>query len=201
MGKKMKIFAPSPDLAYNCNLSAWWDNGFTSEELDSICEMGERQPPQISMVGSGSGIVNNEIRTSIISWIDAQGWIADRLEFIANQLNGKYFGLDLWGFAEKLQYSVYKYNKQSKGHYTWHMDQGPNTLSPRKLSLVVQLSDPSEYEGGNLEFFTGLDEPEVAQKQRGIVYAFPSYVMHRVSPVTRGTRRSLVVWISGPRFK
>jgi PKHD-type hydroxylase len=72
--------------------------------------------------------------------------------------------------------------------------------SPRKLSMVLQLSDPSEYDGGDLEFYVQ-SEPIKAEKKKGIVYVFPSWVLHRVTPVTRGTRRSLVMWIAGPKFK
>jgi PKHD-type hydroxylase len=62
------------------------------------------------------------------------------------------------------------------------------------------LSDPSEYDGGDLEIFTGT-ESVALEKKKGIIHAFPSYVMHRVTPVTRGTRRTLVVWIAGPKFR
>ena len=83
--------------------------------------------------------------------------------------------------------------------YGWHVDGGGGGPS-RKLSLVLQLTDPSQYEGGNLEIMTS-SNPEQVRKQRGIIAAFPSYVMHQVTPVTKGSRQSLVAWISGPRFK
>lgn len=198
----MREFKPSPDLAYNCNMLAWWENGFTSEELDSICNIGERMPPQNSMVGTNEGQINEKIRNSVISWIEPEGWLSEKLEYIARQLNGKYFGLDLWGFGESFQYTTYKYDKKrkTKQHYDWHMDQGPSEGPPRKLSLVLQLSDPSEYEGGNLEIMTG-NSSQSCRKEKGLIYAFPSYIMHRVSPVTKGIRRTLVVWISGPKFR
>ena len=195
-----KWFKPSPDLAYNCCLYAWWENAFTNDEIAAICDMGERQQPNPAYIGTDSGEINQNIRDSLISWIVPDGWLSDRLEYIASQLNGKYFGLDLWGFGESFQYTTYKYNKKTKQHYDWHMDQGPNDNAPRKLSLVLQLSDPTEYEGGDLQLMTGTT-PEICKKQKGLIYAFPSYVMHRVSPITHGTRRTLVVWISGPRFK
>jgi len=194
----MKMFMPSPDLAYNSTTFAWWENGFTDEELDAICIMGERASPQSALVGAG---VNDEkVRGSTISWLDNEGWLADKLQHIARQLNGKFFGLDLWGFGEQFQYTTYKYVKKSKQHYDWHMDNGPNDNVPRKLSMVLQLSHPSEYEGGNLELMTG-NVSQICKKQRGFLCAFPSYIMHRVTPITNGTRRTLVVWISGPRFK
>ena len=88
----MKMFMPSPDLAYNSTNFAWWENGFTEEELDAICMMGERACPQSALVGSG---VNDEkVRGSTISWLDTEGWLSDKLQHIARQLNGKFFGLD-----------------------------------------------------------------------------------------------------------
>ena len=198
MGTQMKMFMPSPDLAYNSTTFAWWENGFTDEEIDAICTMGERAPPQSAIIGQG--VRDENIRGSTISWLDNEGWLADRLQHIARQLNGKFFGLDLWGFGELFQYTTYKYVKKSKQHYDWHMDNGPNDNVPRKLSMVLQLSNPSEYEGGDLELMTG-NIPHVCKKQKGLLYAFPSYIVHRVTPITSGTRRTLVVWTSGPRFK
>lgn len=200
MDKKMKYFKPSPDLAYNCCMHAWWDNAFTDEELDAICLMGERHIPSSGKVGINEGDQNQKIRKCTVSWIPPEGWLAERLETVINQLNGKYFGLNLWGFGEDFQYTVYKYHKKQTEHYDWHMDQGENNNSPRKLSIVLQLSNPDEYENGDLELFLGSEQQIKVQKKRGLIYAFPSYVLHRVSPVTKGTRRTLVVWVSGPKF-
>jgi PKHD-type hydroxylase len=197
----MKQFLPSPDLAYNHTLHAWWENAFTDEEIEAICNIGDRLPIQASQIGGSSKEkIVKEIRTSINSWIDAEGWIADRLEHVARNLNGQFFGLDLWGFGEKFQYTIYKYKKKEQAHYNWHMDTGSGGGPPRKLSMVLQLSDPSEYEGGELELLTGTIST-IVKKQKGIIHAFPSYVLHRVTPVTKGIRRTLVVWISGPRFR
>ena len=198
MGTQMKMFMPSPDLAYNSTTFAWWENGFTNQELDAICIMGERAPPQPAIIGQG--VRDENIRGSTVSWLDNEGWLADKLQHIARQLNGKFFGLDLWGFGEQFQYTTYKYVKKSKQHYDWHMDNGPNDNVPRKLSMVLQLSHPSEYEGGDLELMTG-NVPHICKKEKGLLYAFPSYIVHRVTPLTNGTRRTLVVWTSGPRFK
>jgi PKHD-type hydroxylase len=84
-------------------------------------------------------------------------------------------------------------------HYEWHIDRGMQT-GTRKLSLSLQLSDPDDYEGGDLEMWFG-GEPTKASRERGMMTFFPSYVMHRVTPVTKGVRYSLVCWISGPPFK
>ena len=70
----------------------------------------------------------------------------------------------------------------------------------RKISLSLQLSDASEYEGGELLVTHG-SKPDVARKNRGSITFFPSYIMHEVTPVTKGTRKSIVGWVTGPRWK
>jgi PKHD-type hydroxylase len=70
----------------------------------------------------------------------------------------------------------------------------------RKLSIVLQLSDPSEYEGGELQILTR-KEPTSMQKKRGLITVFPAWTLHQVTPVIKGTRQTLVAWISGPAFK
>ena len=99
--------------------------------------------------------------------------------------------------CENLQLT--NYNDTEKGMYGWHLDYNSKDSS-RKLSMVVQLTDPSEYEGGNLQIKVNND-PVNVRKQRGLIAIFPSYVLHQVTPVTQGTRQSLVAWVEGPAFK
>ena len=73
------------------------------------------------------------------------------------------------------------------------------SISPRKLTLVLQLSDPSEYEGGELQSLTSL-QPGTVNKKKGIIAAFPSWTLHQVTPVTKGVRKTLVIWVAGPQF-
>lgn len=191
-------FTPSPDKATNESLHTWWNDGFSPRELKDIISIGEDYAVDDGTVNDGE--VVTEIRKSKVAWISQNNrtsWLYDRLAHIARQLNGQFYDFDLFGFVEDFQYTVYG---PGNDHYTWHMDKGRNSNCPRKLSLVVMLSDPSEYDGGDLEIFTGT-KPVILDKKKGIVHAFPSYVMHRVTPVTRGTRRTLVVWISGPKFR
>jgi PKHD-type hydroxylase len=109
--------------------------------------------------------------------------------------NDEFYNFKLSEIIESIQYSVY--TSEDQGHYDWHVDMGPTHF--RKLSVVCHLSDPSEYEGGNLQINTGGNIVDV-EKSLGTVIIFPSYMLHRVTPVTRGTRRTLVLWISGPPF-
>jgi PKHD-type hydroxylase len=189
---------PSPSLALGENSFCTWENGFTDEQLKRICEIGDNLP--LSSASIGDGVVDNNIRMTKTAWIELNNetmFIYDTLGFVARQLNGQFFDFDLFGFAEDLQYTVYNDNGDK---YDWHLDRGISTFAPRKLSLVLQLSDPSEYEGGDLELSVGA-EPIVVTKQRGLVTAFPSFVLHRVTPVTKGTRKTLVAWLAGPKFR
>ena len=111
-------------------------------------------------------------------------------------MNAQHFRFDLTGFGEALQLT--NYDQSENGMYGWHQDYGGGVS--RKLSMAVQLTDPSEYEGGNLQVMTS-SEPQNVRKQRGLIAIFPSYVMHQVTPVTQGSRQSLVTWVSGPAFK
>lgn len=195
------ILPPAPDKSTKETNFAYWQDGFSEEEIQRAIEIGESLAPDDAYVGSGDGAsVNYEIRSSFVSWIkntNETEFLYRKLGWIAQQLNGEFFELDIWGFSEDIQYTKYSKNND---HYTWHMDKGFSNNSPRKLSLVLQLSDPDEYEGGELQFFVG-SEPEVATKKKGLVYAFPSYIVHRVTPITAGVRRTLVVWLTGPKFK
>lgn len=193
-------FAPCPDKSTNENLHAWWDGGFSNREIKDIISIGEDYAQDHATIGDGN--VNDIIRKSKVSWLNQNSrtqFIYDRMAFIARALNGQFFDFDLFGFVEDFQYTVYG---PENDHYDWHIDKGSNKNngSPRKLSLVLQLSDPSEYEGGELQLMTGMNTMNL-EKKKGIVHAFPSFVLHRVTPVTRGVRRTLVIWVSGPKFR
>lgn len=112
------------------------------------------------------------------------------------KFNNEFFKFHLSEIDEDIQYT--EYDESYKGHYDWHVDCGYSNT--RKLSLVVQLSDPSEYEGGELQVHNGESPHRTCTKEKGAMILFPSFLHHRVTPVTKGTRRSLVLWISGPPF-
>lgn len=164
-------------------------NVFTPEELSGIRLMGERQ---VELRGAVENAPDSH-RNCSIAWLEPQGWLAGKLEEAIGHINAEFFGFDLGGFADPFQYTVYR----EGGYYGWHMDGGANA---RKLSLTLQLSGPDEYEGGDFLLHTG---PEMVSMGRelGRVIAFPSWALHSVTPVSRGTRRSLVVWVSGEPFK
>lgn len=178
---------------------AWWDGAFTKEELDWLQNYAKNSTINAVVGGTTSNGVNKDVRRSQVSWLNngqETEWVFRKLGNIAAELNAKYFRFDLVGFGEALQMT--NYDSSENGMYGWHVDYGASVS--RKLSLVVQLSDPSEYEGGELQIKINADHTAI-KKQRGYVAVFPSYILHQVTPVTRGNRQSLVAWISGPPFK
>jgi PKHD-type hydroxylase len=183
-----------------------WNQALSPEECDEIIKVGNSKIPNKATVNATEEEVVNKIRRSKVSWLSEMDipWLYSRIEYIAQQLNGQFFDFDLWGLHEDLQYTVYE--SDDEGFYNWHVDAyttiDENNIDqrlPRKMSLSFQLSDPSDYEGGDLLITDG--EAQKLPRDRGLALAFPSYLMHTVTPVTKGVRRSLVVWVTGPRFK
>jgi predicted 2-oxoglutarate/Fe(II)-dependent dioxygenase YbiX len=148
----------------------------------------------------GAGMQDSEIRRSQVAFLEASEkyrWLYERIWETAGEFNRRYIGVDVAGIEGNIQ--VTRYDSSDQGFYTWHTDFA-RTAPNRKISITVQLSRPVDYEGGDLELFFDR-EPLVAERARGALIAFPSFVLHRVTPVTRGTRWSLVAWVSGPRWR
>lgn len=178
----------------------WWDDAFTDAELGFLQQKAIAASNRGEVGGARGAEVNESIRRSNIDWVERSSetdWLFSRLANAVSVLNSQFYQYDLTGFGEAIQLT--NYDQSEHGMYGWHQDFGGGGVS-RKLSLVLQLSDPASYEGGNLEMF-GANGPEPIQKKRGLITIFPSYTWHQVTPVTRGSRQSLVAWISGPRFK
>jgi PKHD-type hydroxylase len=177
----------------------WWEGAFTEQELDWLQQKAKSAAQPAKVGGATGGGVNLGVRRSQVSWLDNNPdtkWVFEKLAHVVSSLNAQYYNFDLVGFGENLQLT--HYDQSEHGMYGWHQDYG-GTIS-RKLSMVVQLTDPSEYEGGNLQVFTS-EQPKNIRKQRGLIAVFPSFIVHQVTPVTQGTRQSLVAWVSGPSFK
>lgn len=194
-------FAPIPPRDDEHHAYVKWEDGFTDEELNAIEQYCEDNLTKTTGVVGVEGRTDSQYRNSSVGWIklnEETNWFYDKLAGIARSLNGQFYRFDLSGFHEDMQYTVYDGSK--KAHYDWHIDNGPGDPVTRKFSLVLQLSDPKDYEGGDLELLVG-NTPIIAEKQKGLVVAFPSFRLHRVSPVTKGIRKTIVVWVAGPPFK
>ena len=148
----------------------------------------------------GPGNSNAQIRRSQVVMLGNESkydWIYERLWAAAQECNRQFFCVDIAGVEANVQLA--RYDSSDRGFYDWHTDfAGLRPL--RKISISIQLSRPEDYDGGELELLFGT-APQRLDKARGSFLAFPSFMLHRVTPVTRGTRWSLVAWILGPRWR
>jgi|TARA_R110000803_G_scaffold68457_1_gene130375 PKHD-type hydroxylase len=177
-------------------------DGFDKDELAKIESNVAKLPFNNATTAGGH---DKKLRSSSVKWIpqnDDWYWLYETLADYATQANFALWNFDLHQIPEQIQYTEYYASEQ--GHYDWHADIGPGLLSKRKVSITVQLSDPDEYEGGDLEIFKGgsMSGPfDKAERKAGCVFLFPSFMMHRVTPVTKGTRKSFVLWLGGNHYK
>ena len=177
----------------------WYESVFSPDQCQEIINIGKSYPQEGGQTFSGAGGEPSSIRSSTIRWIDYRDprveWLVSQLGYMVKEANRQLYKLDLYGFTEKLQFT--EYEGQGR-HYDWHPDIGPN-MSKRKISIVVQLSDEKDYEGGELLINTG--QLLVPSKSQGSVILFPSFLMHKVEPLRSGNRYSLVSWISGNTWR
>lgn len=179
-----------------------WEPGIEKDECESLIE--EYKDSEFSLaevgVGVGKGAVDSETRKTNVTWIKPERLINRAIWGFVNEANDNYFRFDIKGF-ENVQFGKYGVGD----YYDWHTDNtniDQKKEQIRKLSLTVQLSDPDSYEGGEFQFFNGA-KPEIIpniQKQGSIV-VFDCGSWHRVTPVTKGIRYSMVMWVVGSNFK
>jgi PKHD-type hydroxylase len=181
---------------------AWWEGAFCEQELNWLQQKAKEANQQAQVGGGVEGIIAPDVRRSELNWLNCNNetqWVFERLAHVVSSLNSQFFFFDLTGFGEPIQLT--HYDEKYKGMYGWHVDFGSNPQTPsRKLSLVMQLSDPVDYEGGILELRPAGNEVIKMRKQRGLIICFPSWTLHQVTSVTQGNRQSLVSWITGPSF-
>jgi PKHD-type hydroxylase len=178
-----------------------WAGAFTPAELDRIEAYGDRLTPEKATVAAEiEGKEDDSTRISRTAWIARNAeteWFYDRMERLARTLNDRVWQFALSGFSELFQYTIY--DGPERAHFDWHVDQGYVAVQ-RKLSISLQLTDGAQYEGCDLQFH-GRKPIDNAPRERGVVVAFPSYVLHRVTPIVSGTRKAVVIWVTGPKFK
>ena len=176
---------------------------FTPEQCKMIIEAGRAEPRNDAGVGNDKGTkeghVDTNTRTSHISWIPFSK-MADMykdINKIMQATNRNHFGFDGMTINEMAQYTEYP----EGGFYEWHVDNDVNMQHEppvRKISMTLLLSPESEFEGGDLEL---MSEGKVAKIKQGHAVFFASFIRHRVKPVIRGRRQSLVMWFGGTPFK
>lgn len=186
-----------------------WNNLFNTDELNSITHYCESFNKETAGIGGGN-LSNNsppeQIRKSRVSWINRNqnsDWFFDKIHIAVNKLNSRFFGFDI-NPIDVFQYTLYD---DRDSHYNWHWDMHVgNSLEElycpkqRKVSAVLQLSDPNDYQGGDLEF-NECGNIKTVERKQGLLCIFPSFMLHRVTPVKRGIRKTLVGWFDGPDWR
>jgi len=171
----------------------------SKEELGWIQNLQQLYPYIVGTTIGDNG-ETNPARKSTIKWIhhdEHSSWLYQRIVDLAIRANSEMWDFNLYSVLDSIQYTEYY---DDGGHYDWHVDVGPGNINHRKISITVQLSDPEEYEGGDFELWTG-GEFKTLPKSKGDAILFPSFLMHRITPITKGTRKSLVLWIGGGSYK
>ena len=192
----------------------WFQEGLSKEEVNQVIKLASELPiERATTLGDDGELMEqndpNGARSSMVKWIpqsDDWNWLYVRMMELAKEANDETWNFDLISADENIQYTEYYANEN--GHYDWHQDVGPGDLaSKRKVSITLQLSEDDEYVGGDLEITGGgsgkgvFETSHVCPRGKGITVIFPSYMMHRVTPVTKGTRRSLVLWVGGSHYR
>jgi PKHD-type hydroxylase len=185
---------------------AYWDGAFLENELqeiENICSSKEIQNAKI--MGTESQNETEKIRKSKVHFFEKNmttEWIFEKFNIVISLINDRYYNYNLNGYKD-FQYT--EYHASENGKYDWHMDMihGNNNLrTTRKLSVVLCLSDPEkDFVGGEFQINTGNEENcETIFMKKGRMIFFPSYTIHRVKPVIQGIRKSIVIWVTGPKF-
>jgi len=176
---------------------------FTPKQCQMIINAGRSEPRNDAQVGNKDGIqggvLDTKTRTSHISWIPFKKMtdMYKDIEKIMKTTNGNHFGFEGMQITEMAQYTEYP----EGGFYDWHVDNDVNCANEppvRKISMTILLSPENEFEGGDLEL---VKEGQAAKIKQGHAIFFASFIRHRVAPVIKGNRKSLVMWFGGTPFK
>ena len=174
---------------------------FTPDQCRQIIASGRAQKPQEAQVGMGKpgGGTDTKKRITTISWIPFKemGHMYQDLNNFIQKANENHFGFEDIQVTENAQFTEYP----EGGFYDWHMDCDTNMAHEppvRKISMTLLLNNPSEFEGGDLELMA---PGKFAELKQGHAIIFASFLNHRVNPVTRGIRQSLVCWFGGKPFR
>ena len=172
----------------------WYQRAFNDEEIEKINIIAKELPSQSGRAGREGASEIKETRSSTVRWIelnDNTAWIYQKLGEYIRVANEGVWKFNWDGHTDTIQHT--EYYASAKGKYDWHIDVGNGSMSMRKISAVLLLNDG--YEGGKLQI---KHIGENLKGNKGDLYIFPSYLLHRVTPVLKGTRRSLVLWAGGP---
>lgn len=169
------------------------------EELYELERHTNLEEMQNAKIGSeNSSKLDHSIRNSKLHWWYEDHWACSIFSHYIGIANRNVWEYDL-NILQSIQVTIYN----EDGHYSWHSDYGTSKDGnfTRKLSASLLLTDPSEYEGGDLEFVDYHNNIIKAPKQKGTMIVFDSRIPHRVTPLTMGKRVSLVTWMHGPKLR
>lgn len=177
----------------------YYSNIFTNYELEKIVAICKKLPQIQGTLGGNN--INTKVRESKVSWVPINNqtlWLYQKLTDYVLDANENFFEYDLTKI-EKLQFTTYYGDKNA--FYSAHLDSNfDGNIEDRKLTFVLQLSDPENYRGGELQIHTS-NHPSPVKKEKGLLTFFPSHTLHECTPVTSGIRYSLVGWVYGPKLK
>jgi hypothetical protein len=178
-----------------------FEKGFSDIELEAIEKLADKiQSENASVLGSPNYV--NHYRRSTIKWLpnsDEYAWIYEKLFKYAEEANNVMWQFNIGDNLENIQYTIY--DSEDAGMYDWHVDCGHSYPACfRKISITVQLTGSDDYSGGDLILKYGKDDT-VVPKDKGRVVIFPSFILHRVTPVDLGIRKSLVLWLGGLPYR
>lgn len=190
----------------------WFGHVLSPPECEAIRQLAEAVPMYDGRIGngdSGNGTLNEDYRKVDTSQLlpdyrvaDSNiHWLFERVRDKVVWANTHHYHFDIVGLWQQINYLRYRFVEgEVPGHYDWHTDFGGGTSSQRKLSVVVQLSPPEEYDDCRLLLRNEgvIDPGHIGQ---GDMIVFPSWTVHSVTPISRGERRALVSWVSGPPFR
>ncbi len=185
-------------LKHNFAEYVYYQGLFLLHEIDRILNFWD-DDKTIKATLAGDKKYDDELRKSSVMFIEnipENDWIYSKLASIAMASNNERYWFDLLGFHQELQLTRYS----TGDFFDWHLDFGAGEISARKLSMTIQLSESDEYEGGDLEFMINQNIVK-APRKKGTIIVFPSFIMHRVTPITKGVRQSIVGWVSGPPYR
>jgi len=195
----LPVFSVNPNIDISKHVCT--EKFFNQDERNKIKELVDSLDfEDAKIVSDGSGNQYDEsYRKSNVKWIyfsNESAWLFIKLMKLIQVTNNSHWNFDLIMAREPIQYTEYT----DDGHYDWHIDSGGGYMNQRKVSVSVLLSDPDEYEGGDLQIWPG-GEIRNAERVLGGVTLFPSCLLHRVTPVTKGVRKSLVFWVGGTPYR
>lgn len=197
------------------SMEALWYTTKMPPELISLVEKDLQQFDSSLQTAITTSGVNLSVRDSKTTWINTTHWVAGLCYHYVLMANRQNFLYDIDGFdGETMQYTSYSPGE----YYGWHQDTGLGSMSVpgedaqevflmkncervRKLSFIMQLSNPDEYSGGEVQLMRDTGKTFFLPKERGTIIVFDSRTSHRAKAVKSGTRKSLVGWVSGPRWK